>query len=114
MNQNWHGTLIRHMLLLVTACLVIGLILIAVMTHGWLPGFVQILMPMRLLNIIDEVQVVDSPQHDHALGRRRPVEDFGDAVQRCHHVRVAGQDKGGDGPAPGERQLDGQDAGSGS
>ncbi len=26
MNQNWHGTLIRHMLLLVTACLVIGLI----------------------------------------------------------------------------------------
>ncbi len=25
-NQNWHGTLIRHMLLLVTACLVIGLI----------------------------------------------------------------------------------------
>lgn len=26
MNQNWHGTLIRHMLLLVTGCLVIGLI----------------------------------------------------------------------------------------
>lgn len=26
MNQNWHGTLIRHMLLLVTACLVVGLI----------------------------------------------------------------------------------------
>jgi two-component system, OmpR family, phosphate regulon sensor histidine kinase PhoR len=26
LNQNWHGTLIRHMLLLVTACLVIGLI----------------------------------------------------------------------------------------
>ena len=26
MNQNWHGTLIRHMLLLVTACLVIGLV----------------------------------------------------------------------------------------
>jgi len=25
-NQNWHGTLIRHMLLLVTGCLVIGLI----------------------------------------------------------------------------------------
>ena len=26
MNQNWHGTLIRHMLLLVTGCLVVGLI----------------------------------------------------------------------------------------
>jgi len=26
LNQNWHGTLIRHMLLLVTSCLVIGLI----------------------------------------------------------------------------------------
>jgi two-component system phosphate regulon sensor histidine kinase PhoR len=26
LNQNWHGTLIRHMLLLVTACLVVGLI----------------------------------------------------------------------------------------
>ncbi|MEQ4605257.1 MAG: DUF3329 domain-containing protein, partial [Pseudomonas amygdali] len=26
MNQNWHGTLIRHMLLLVTACLLVGLI----------------------------------------------------------------------------------------
>jgi two-component system, OmpR family, phosphate regulon sensor histidine kinase PhoR len=26
LNQNWHGTLIRHMLLLVTGCLVIGLI----------------------------------------------------------------------------------------
>ena len=26
MKQNWHGTLIRHMLLLVTGCLVIGLI----------------------------------------------------------------------------------------
>ncbi|WP_397450630.1 phosphate regulon sensor histidine kinase PhoR [Pseudomonas sp. NA-150] len=26
MNQNWHGTLIRHVLLLITACLVIGLI----------------------------------------------------------------------------------------
>ena len=26
MNQNWHGTLIRHMLLLVTGCLAIGLI----------------------------------------------------------------------------------------
>ena len=26
MNQNWHGTLIRHMLLLVTGCLLIGLI----------------------------------------------------------------------------------------
>jgi hypothetical protein len=25
-NQNWHGTLIRHMLLLITACLVVGLI----------------------------------------------------------------------------------------
>ncbi|MGL4273839.1 MAG: DUF3329 domain-containing protein, partial [Pseudomonas paracarnis] len=26
MNQNWHGTLIRHMLLLITACLLVGLI----------------------------------------------------------------------------------------
>ena len=26
MNQNWHGTLIRHMLLLITGCLVVGLI----------------------------------------------------------------------------------------
>ena len=26
MNQNWHGTLIRHMLLLVTGCLLFGLI----------------------------------------------------------------------------------------
>ena len=26
MNQNWHGTLIRHLLLLVAACLVVGLI----------------------------------------------------------------------------------------
>ena len=23
MNQNWHGTLIRHMLLLITACLLV-------------------------------------------------------------------------------------------
>ena len=26
MNQNWHGTLIRHMLLLITGCLVVGLV----------------------------------------------------------------------------------------
>ena len=26
MNQNWHGTLIRHMLLLVTGCLLVGLV----------------------------------------------------------------------------------------
>ena len=26
MNQNWHGTLIRHMLLLTTVCLLAGLI----------------------------------------------------------------------------------------
>lgn len=26
MNQNWHSTLIRHLLLLVTACLLIGLV----------------------------------------------------------------------------------------
>ena len=25
-NQNWHGTLIRHMLLLITVCLLVGLI----------------------------------------------------------------------------------------
>jgi two-component system phosphate regulon sensor histidine kinase PhoR len=26
MNQNWHGTLIRHMLLLITGCLLVGLV----------------------------------------------------------------------------------------
>ena len=26
MNQNWHGTLIRHLLLLVAGCLVVGLL----------------------------------------------------------------------------------------
>ncbi|MEB0041751.1 phosphate regulon sensor histidine kinase PhoR [Pseudomonas sp. MH10] len=32
MNQNWHGTLIRHLLLLVTACLLVGLI---TGDYGW-------------------------------------------------------------------------------
>jgi len=35
LNQNWHGTLIRHMLLLITACLVIGLIS---GYYGWGPA----------------------------------------------------------------------------
>jgi hypothetical protein len=38
--------------ILVTACLAISLILVSLMTRGWLPGFVQILMPMRILNIV--------------------------------------------------------------
>ena len=42
--------LLRFML--VTACLAISLMLVSLMTRGWLPGFVQILMPMRILNIV--------------------------------------------------------------
>jgi hypothetical protein len=38
--------------ILATACLAISLILFSLMTGGWLPGFVQILMPMRILNIV--------------------------------------------------------------
>jgi hypothetical protein len=37
---------------LATAGLTIGFVLVSLMTRGWLPGFVQILMPMRILNIV--------------------------------------------------------------
>ena len=89
LNQNWHGTLIRHLLLLVTGCLLVGLISLApVEQDTWwqqsqlVPHFLMVMsvlastdlvamLPSRLVRGNPALQVVDAPLQVPGRGCRR-------------------------------------------